>query len=361
VVSHVREGEAALAEGDLELAVSAYRAALALAPDDRRALAGVLRAELERGDGESALRALRELETRSGSPAGAADRCAALGLAARARLVRGETAGALAAAREHGTNACEEGRRQPLLARALVAEGHRHRTEGRLELASRSYRAATEADPARADVFELAGRLLLDDGRSDEAVRLLAIALAHHPEAPALRDSMVRALSAPGSAAAGVAPDPGLLFELDRSRYELTLRDLRTGDHGPQMRVVLGSPAHDTPTGGFAVGRVILNPAWHPSAEAAAAGARKRPPSLTGPMGVAKIPFADDGSIALHGGGHALLLGKPVSAGCVRARDADLLRALAWMHENGTLDRPQLSATGEVERGFRRRVRFLVR
>jgi hypothetical protein len=159
----------------------------------------------------------------------------------------------------------------------------------------------------------------------------------------------------------GANQDPGLVLELDRARYEVSLRDMRTGDLGPRIRVVLGSPAHDTPSGDFPVGRVILNPAWHPSAEAMAAGARKRPPSLNGPMGVAKIPFADGGSIALHGGGDALLLGKPVSGGCVRARDADLLRIIAWLHARDTLGRPQRLADGEIHRGFHRPVHFRVR
>ena len=115
----------------------------------------------------------------------------------------------------------------------------------------------------------------------------------------------------PGAGVAG--RDPGLVIEIDRSRYEVRLRDERGGLDGPRVRVVLGSPARATPTGEHRAGRVILNPAWRPSDEALAAGARPLPPSLDGPMGVAKIPFADGGSVALHGGGDRLLLGKPVS------------------------------------------------
>jgi len=105
-----------------------------------------------------------------------------------------------------------------------------------------------------------------------------------------------------GPRAARAASDPGLLLELDRERYELAVRDLRSGESGPSLRVVLGSPAHSTPAGSYPVSRVILNPAWRPSDDALAAGAEALPPSLDGPMGVAKIPFADLGSVALHGG-----------------------------------------------------------
>ena len=168
---------------------------------------------------------------------------------------------------------------------------------------------------------------------------------------------LVLAWGAPPTRAAG---DPGLVIELDRDRFEVSTLDLRSGDVGPRVRVVLGSPAHDTPSGDHPVGRVILNPAWRPSDEALAAGAKPLPASLDGPMGVAKIPFAETGSIALHGGGDLLLLGKPVSGGCVRARDADLLRILAWMLERGALAPPVVQEDGEVQRSFQRPVRLRV-
>lgn len=160
---------------------------------------------------------------------------------------------------------------------------------------------------------------------------------------------------------ARASEDPGLLLELDRARHEVITRDERTGEPGPRIRVVLGSPANETPAGDYPVGRVILNPAWQPGDDAIEAGAKALPPSTKGPMGVAKIPFAEEGSIALHGAGDELLLGKSVSGGCVRARDGDLLRVIAWLHERGTLYPPRISDAGEVHRAFRRPVRILVR
>jgi hypothetical protein len=164
-----------------------------------------------------------------------------------------------------------------------------------------------------------------------------------------------------GSGAGSAASDPGVLLELDRERYELNVRDLHSGESGPPIRVALGSPAHATPAGSYPVTRVIFYPAWQPNPEVQAAGSEPLPPSLDGPMGVAKLPFADLGSVALHGGGDPLLLGKLVSGGCVRARDADLLRVIAWLYLRRALGPAEPQKDGEVIRFFQRPVRMQVR
>lgn len=169
------------------------------------------------------------------------------------------------------------------------------------------------------------------------------------------------AADAKAAKTAETSADPGLVLDLDRERFEVVTHDARTGERGPRVRIVLGSPANDTPAGDYPVGRVILNPAWHPSESALDFGALPIPPSMDGPMGVAKIPFAQTGSIALHGGGDELLLGKPVSGGCVRARDADLLRIVAWLLERDALAPADVQPDGEVHRSFSRPVRLRVR
>jgi len=155
--------------------------------------------------------------------------------------------------------------------------------------------------------------------------------------------------------------DPGLVLTIDRSRFELSARDARDSTDGPRLPVALGSPAHPTPAGHFSAGAVILNPAWHPSTRARRAGATERAASSDGPMGVAKIPFAQGGEIALHGGGSPILLGKPISNGCVRASDRDLLALLDWLEARGALGPRLQRADGEVERRVRRPVHVLVR
>jgi hypothetical protein len=155
--------------------------------------------------------------------------------------------------------------------------------------------------------------------------------------------------------------DPGLVMELDQEHYRVSVRDERTGEVGPLLQVVLGSPANPTPTGSYPVSWVILRPSWHPGAGALEAGARPEPSSLTTPMGVLKIPFARGGSIALHGGGDRRLLGRPISGGCVRAGDADLLRMVAWLDLRGALGIPELREDGEIHRPFHRPMRMIVR
>jgi hypothetical protein len=155
------------------------------------------------------------------------------------------------------------------------------------------------------------------------------------------------AFAAPASAAQ--EPDPGILLEVDTVVYELRSRDLREGTTGPVVRVAIGSPGSPTPAGRFPLYLVVLNPAWRPDWETPRMG-----PSLHTPMGVAKIPFSANGTVALHGAGDALLLGKPVSAGCVRVADADLLRVIACLHQRGALAPPTHQPDGEVHRPFRR-------
>ncbi|MEZ4216531.1 MAG: L,D-transpeptidase [Myxococcota bacterium] len=174
----------------------------------------------------------------------------------------------------------------------------------------------------------------------------------------------VAALALAVGLALGAAPafarDPGFAFELDLAEQRLRVRDARTGEEADEIRVAVGSPAHPTPRGSFKLGRVILRPTWTPGAAALANGAEPEDASLGSPMGVAKIPFAEGGSIALHGGGDPDVLGKPVSSGCVRASDADLLRLIVWLHLRGGLGPAIERADGELHRGFARPARLRV-
>jgi hypothetical protein len=158
--------------------------------------------------------------------------------------------------------------------------------------------------------------------------------------------------------AAGTA-DPGVLIDLDLDAYQVRVRDLATGAEGPNLRVVLGSPAHPTPSGDYPLNLVVRNPGWQPGAIARASGARPVPPSAKGPLGVGKIPFAQGGEIALHGGANPLLLGKPVSLGCARATDEDLLRLIAWLEDRHALDQP-VAVAGELHQYFRRPARVSI-
>ena len=157
------------------------------------------------------------------------------------------------------------------------------------------------------------------------------------------------------------ARERGVVLELDREHFSLTARDLDHQVDGPTLRVVLGSPAHPTPSGEFPVYAAVRNPGWYPGAFARGLGAEPEPPSDRGPLGVGKIPFAMQGRIALHGGAHPLLLGKPVSLGCVRALDADFLALLDWLEARGALQLERPASGGETVQVFRRPTRVVIR
>lgn len=152
-----------------------------------------------------------------------------------------------------------------------------------------------------------------------------------------------------------------LVILVETSTFRLSVRDLRSGERGPTIRVALGSPRQATPTGRFPLERIILSPAWRPGVMASHAGAEPEPASLATPMGAVKIPFAADGAIALHGGGDRRSLGKSISAGCVRATDADLLRVVAWLDGRDALMSAREIANGEIHRRFRRPIELVVR
>lgn len=152
-----------------------------------------------------------------------------------------------------------------------------------------------------------------------------------------------------------------LVMEIESSIFELSVRDSQTGERGPTIRVALGSPAQATPTGRFFLDRIILSPSWQPGEIARRTGARSQPASLDTPMGAVKIPFAGGGIIALHGGGDRRALGKPISSGCVRATDADLLRVVAWLDARDALSSAREAHNGEIHRRFRRRIELVIR
>ncbi|MDP6978803.1 MAG: L,D-transpeptidase [Myxococcota bacterium] len=158
--------------------------------------------------------------------------------------------------------------------------------------------------------------------------------------------------------AASIAP---LVMEIESTTFELRVRDGRDGGKGPTIRVALGSPGQSTPTGRFPLERIILSPSWRPGVVAKETGATPEPASLETPMGAVKIPFASNGVIALHGGGDRKALGKPISAGCVRATDADLLRIVAWLDERDALAGAHELQSGEIHRRFLRPVELVVR
>jgi lipoprotein-anchoring transpeptidase ErfK/SrfK len=149
-------------------------------------------------------------------------------------------------------------------------------------------------------------------------------------------------------------------LRVDLARFELAATDLRARGEPLVLRVATGTPAHPTPMGRFRPWVVVRNPAWRPGPAARARGAEAIEASEHTPMGVAKIPLDAEG-FTLHGGADPLLLGKPVSLGCVRLADEDMLALLGWLDRAGVLAAPRAAAGGELHQSLRRRVSFEVR
>ena len=187
----------------------------------------------------------------------------------------------------------------------------------------------------------------------------LLLALPHSPMVPSA-DADSGAFGVSSASEDQPTPDR-LRLVLDTSTFSLSVRDPSDRIIGPTIAVALGSPAMATPTGTFPLERVILSPSWRPGNVAKNAGAVPEPASLDTPMGAVKIPFAADGIIALHGGGDTRVLGKRVSAGCIRATDADLLRVVAWLDRHDALLPDVEVVGGELHRRFQRPVELIVR
>ena len=178
---HLQEAEAALAEGNPALAADAYLLSLDAVPGDLRALRGLLAAQVAASDADGALAALEALEARDAEPV---DPCPVLALAVEGSAAppeslarRGVEAGCVGAA----------GR----LARVLTGKA----VSGDRATAIESLAEAIDLDPSDPTRFRLAAELLIEAGRVEDSITLLAAGLEHHPESRVLSDLMVRALS----------------------------------------------------------------------------------------------------------------------------------------------------------------------
>jgi len=93
--------------------------------------------------------------------------------------------------------------------------------------------------------------------------------------------------------------------------------------------IAVGREGHETPTGSFQVEDMIEHPDFAKIDPNDRAHVLVRiPPGPTNPLGERWIRFAhgDGWETGIHGTPHPELLGKPVSGGCVRMRNADVVR-----------------------------------
>jgi len=168
------------------------------------------------------------------------------------------------------------------------------------------------------------------------------------------------AIATAALALTGAARDPGVHVRVDLARFELVAVDARQPEAALVLPIAIGSPEHPSPAGHYAPSEVVRNPGWQPGMQAREWGAEPMDPSDHTPMGVAKIPLAGNG-FALHGGANPIVIGKPVSLGCVRLSDPDMLALLAWLEKAGALAPGRPRANGEIHQALRRPVAFEVR
>ena len=197
IAPDLERGDAALASGAADDAADAFRSALAVDPRSVRALHGLARSEIARGDGESALGTLSELAATDAGyfhSRAAEDQRIALEQAAAARLWRGDPAGALGLLDQLAPIEPSRPGLFDLWARALIAEAGRLQVAGRREEANGLYCRATGEAPGRADaVAALAGKLH-DYGYTDTAITVLSDELRRKPGDPLLAGLMDRIL-----------------------------------------------------------------------------------------------------------------------------------------------------------------------
>src|SRR6185295_1595290 len=93
--------------------------------------------------------------------------------------------------------------------------------------------------------------------------------------------------------------------------------------------IAVGRPGHETPIGRFHVEEMIVHPEFHKFDPKDRTRVIKYfPPGPTNPLGERWIGFAhgEGWTVGMHGTPQPELLGRAVSGGCIRMRNADVVR-----------------------------------
>jgi lipoprotein-anchoring transpeptidase ErfK/SrfK len=152
------------------------------------------------------------------------------------------------------------------------------------------------------------------------------IALFSLPLAAALMFGL-SAMSAPGN------DESPLSLEASLSNRTLTI--MRDGETIKTYDVAVGADAHPTPTGTFAIRKMVWNPAWVPPDEKWARGkSAKGPGHPANPMKTVKIFFKEP-DYYIHGTGATESLGSAASHGCLRMDPNDAAEVALLVMENG--------------------------
>lgn len=83
--------------------------------------------------------------------------------------------------------------------------------------------------------------------------------------------------------------------------------------------IAIGRPGHPSPTGDFFIANQVINPTWYPPD-----GRPPVPPGPGNPLGPRWLGLTRRG-YGLHGTSDSLSIGKAVSLGCIRLKNADII------------------------------------
>jgi len=140
-----------------------------------------------------------------------------------------------------------------------------------------------------------------------------------------------------------------LICSLDAAaelRLEISLPDRQLvarvdGQEAERFDVSVGTPDYPTPTGHFAIRKVIWNPSWHPPDSKWARGKSPKPPGHPdNPMKRVKM-FFQEPDYYIHGTAADDSLGKAESHGCIRMNADDVTRLAQLVMEQGGKPMPE--------------------
>ena len=106
---------------------------------------------------------------------------------------------------------------------------------------------------------------------------------------------------------------------------ELTLRFYQSGRLVTTYRIAAGQRAYPTPTGTYAVIRMIVNPTWYPPDSEWAKDAEPIPPGIENPLGTRWIGTSAP-NVGIHGTPDDASIGTYASHGCIRMHIPDVER-----------------------------------
>ena len=137
-------------------------------------------------------------------------------------------------------------------------------------------------------------------------------------------------------------PEPGPASDTLRLEVDISERTLSVVERGAVTAthpVTVGTSAHPTPRGSYAVDWLVWNPSWNPPDSEWARGRDRMDPGPGNPMGRVKLFFRRP-AYYVHGTREVWDLGEAASHGCVRLSNADVLKVARVVMEHGGEAKP---------------------